>query len=103
MNQICLIYCTFPDKGTLEEICTILLHRKLIACYNHFDIRAGYFWQGILQSEAECAGILKTKSTHLEDAIKELEAFHPYDTPCILHWEVTANEKYSRWIKDCLQ
>ena len=102
MNQICLIYCTFPDNDTLEDSCKILLQQKLIACYNHFDIHAGYFWQGTLHSESECAGILKTQTTHLALAIQQLEALHPNDTPCIMHWEVTANEKYFRWIGACL-
>jgi periplasmic divalent cation tolerance protein len=102
MNEVSLLYCTFPDQHTFELICNELVRQKLVACYNQFPIQSGYIWENEMKSEQEIGCLLKTKPSHLNRAIAALESLHPYDTPCILNWEVTANEKYRTWIDSCL-
>ncbi len=102
MNLISLIYCTFPDQKSLETICIKLLQEKLIACYNQFDIQSGYWWHLEITKAGEIGCLLKTKPTHLGPAVAALEMLHPYETPCILNWEVTASQKYGAWIESCL-
>jgi len=95
-----LFYITHPDEATARSISENLVARRLAACANVFPIQSAYWWQGAVQHEGEWVSVLKTTlglETALETAI---EALHPYDLPCILRFEVRANEAYENWIRE---
>jgi periplasmic divalent cation tolerance protein len=45
-------------------------------------------------------GIVKTTRDKWEQLKQRVESLHPYDTPCIMKFDVEANEKYEAWIRD---
>jgi periplasmic divalent cation tolerance protein len=95
-----LFYITHPDETTARQIASQLVTRRLAACANIFPISSAYWWQGAVQEEGEWVSVLKTRlelESALEQAVQEL---HPYEVPCILRFEVRANEAYERWVEE---
>lgn len=98
-----IFYITYPDTATANQIGNTLIDQKLIACYNLIPIQSAYLWEGALCTENEVATLLKT-SKHLEQAVEQaILAIHPYTTPCIIRWEVQANDAYENWVTASVQ
>ena len=93
-----LIYITTPNQQTAQDIAQQLVEKKLVACANIFPISSVYWWQGIVQSDEEVVLIVKTPNNLQAAVSKTVEQIHPYDTPCIMYWQVAANAKYEEWI-----
>ncbi len=93
-----LCYITHPDEATARHISEHLLNERLVACANIFPITGAYWWQGVIQHENEWVSVVKTRldlEAKLEAAVQKV---HPYEVPCILRFEVRANEAYEDWI-----
>lgn len=98
-----MIYVTHPNEECAKRISDSLIEEKLIACANILPIKSCYWWQGKIEKDDEIVTILKSDPEHwglLKSRIKEL---HPYDVPCIIYWEVEANEEYEDWVRGCLR
>lgn len=98
MSNFLLIYVTYPSEKEAQRICATLLEKKLIACANIYPIQSMYRWKGEIKNEKEWVSIVKSSIQNLEDIQEEIHALHPYDVPCITHWEANANENYKKWI-----
>ena len=94
------IYITHPDKATAERISGALVREKLAACANCFPIQSAYWWEGAVQNEAEWVSLVKTIPAHWEELVAYVEQHHPYDLPCIMRAEVSANAAYEQWIAE---
>jgi len=81
-----------------KKIANHLLEKHLIACANFFPIESAYWWNGKIDCAHEIASILKTKSKNWEKVKAEVLRIHPYEVPCIMKIDVTANESYEAWI-----
>jgi len=93
-----LIYVTHENLEQAKKIANHLLDKKLIACANFSPITSMYFWNNKIEESNEIVSILKTKTENWEVVKKEIEKIHPYDTPCIIKLDVSANENYESWI-----
>lgn len=92
------IYITNPDRKTAKKIALRLLKKRLIACANIFPIESVYWWKGKIENAKEVVLILKTKEKF--NKIKnEVKKIHPYSIPCIIKFDVEANEEYENWLK----
>lgn len=100
--MISMLYITFPDEQVALKLADALLDRKWIACYNLIPIKACYWWQGKIEHEGEVVAVAKTSATKVSEITTWLEENHPYETPCIIHWEVKANQKYVKWVNDSI-
>lgn len=100
MNDLLIVFCTFPDIGKARETGTALVKSQLAACVNLIPaIESIYRWEGKIETSAEVLAIFKTTPTAwplFESRLKEL---HPYDVPEIvaLRPEQVA-ESYARWV-----
>ncbi len=94
-----IVYITHASKKDAESVCDHLLQKKMIACANIFPISSAYWWQGSIQNEDEWVSIVKTVPENWDILQKEVEEIHPYDVPCIMKIEVTANKAYEDWIR----
>ncbi len=93
-----LFYITHPDENTARQVSDQLIEQRLVACANVFPITSAYWWLGKIEHENEWVSILKTR-TDLENRVEEaVRRIHPYQTPCILRFEVRANAAYEAWI-----
>ncbi|GAB4492328.1 MAG: divalent-cation tolerance protein CutA [Saprospiraceae bacterium] len=93
-----LFYVTHPDEATARRIAEHLVQKRLVACANIYPIASAYWWQGSVQHEGEWVSILKTRLELEQKLETEIQKIHPYEVPCILRYEVRANEAYEKWI-----
>lgn len=93
-------YVTHPDEITARRISQLMVEQRLAACANVFPIASIYWWEGAVQTGDEWVSVLKT-STRLEwELEKAITQAHPYDVPCLLRFEVRANQAYEQWINE---
>ena len=101
MNTISLIYCPCPSAGTAEKLATWLLEKKLVACANILPpMQSHYVWQGRLEKTEEYILLAKTSASLAPATANALSTQHPYEIPCILHWEATCNTEYFAWVEE---
>jgi len=101
--KIIFVYTTNPDEKTVKNIGETLLKEKLIACYNLFPIKSGYFWQNKKEESNEFVGIFKTTKKNWPKLKKRIKEIHPYKTSCILKFEVEANREYYQWVSNIVR
>jgi periplasmic divalent cation tolerance protein len=94
-----VIYITHPDLKTAKKIVAALLEQRLIACANFFPIESAYRWKGKVEHSKEIVSIVKTAKKNWRKVKDEVIKLHPYETPCIMRFDVRANEDYEKWIK----
>jgi len=93
-----ILYVTHPSEEEARRISDAVVSARLTACANVFPIQSAYWWDGQIETGQEWVSLLKT-APHLQQQIQEMiERLHPYKTPCIMRWEVNANEAYENWI-----
>lgn len=51
-----------------------------------------------MESGTEWVSLLKTAPYLVRMLQKSIEDQHSYETPCIVRWEVNANEAYENWV-----
>jgi periplasmic divalent cation tolerance protein len=95
-----ILYVTHADEASARALSQHLLEQKLIACANIFPIQSAYWWQGAVENAQEWVSLLKTSVDMGERTEAVILALHAYDTPCVMRWEVRANESYERWIQE---
>ena len=95
-----VFYVTHPDEATAQRIADALLQDRLVACANVFPMASAYWWEGAIAREGEWVSVLKTRVS-LEHAVETAIAkIHPYQTPCLMRFEVRANRAYHQWIEE---
>ncbi len=100
MNDLLIVFCTFPDLGKARETATLLVESQLAACVNLIPaVESIYRWEGKTESAAEVLAIFKTTPgawPRLESRLREL---HPYDVPGILALKPDqVAEAYANWV-----
>lgn len=96
--SITMFYVPCENENRAVELGKASVREKLAACYNCFGIQSGFFWDGAMQNESEVVLILKTSRSATSDLHQFLVKNHPYDTPCIAHWNIEVNGAYADWI-----
>ncbi len=94
------VYITNQSKTAAQTIADKLLDDRLIACANIFPITATYLWQGSIANENEWVALVKTTPNNWEKLKDKVSQIHPYDVPCIMKFDVEANEAYEKWIRE---
>ena len=89
--------------GSLEEarrLADILLKERLAACVNILPgIESHYWWQGQLETAAECLLLVKSRTTYLDAIIERVKQSHSYRVPEIIALPVTGgSEDYLNWL-----
>lgn len=98
MKKIISIYVTFPNKEEAQKVSNILLEKKYIACINYSSIDVSYHWKWSIVNENEIVTLLKTRAENWEKVRDFILEKHSYEIPCIIKYEVEANEDYVKWI-----
>ena len=96
-----LVYSTFPSLEDARRVAEDLLERRLIGCYNAFQIKSGYWWEGKINRDEEWACIFKTTDEKVKEVMKEVKKLHPYTTPAVFSIVVEdVDEDYENWLKE---
>jgi periplasmic divalent cation tolerance protein len=95
-----VVYTTFPDAEVARRIAHDVVARGLAACVNLLPgMVAVYRWEGRVEQACEVAAILKTRAALVPDLMAAIRAQHPYDTPALVAWPLTAGAPaYLAWI-----
>ncbi|MCX6851634.1 MAG: divalent-cation tolerance protein CutA [Verrucomicrobia bacterium] len=105
MNDLLIVFCTFPDIGKARETGTALVESQLAACVNLIPaIESIYRWQGKIETSPEVLAIFKTTPTSWPLFESRLRELHPYDLPEIvaLRPEQVA-ESYAKWVVESVR
>jgi periplasmic divalent cation tolerance protein len=94
-----IVYTTHASSADAKRISAAMIERRLAACANVFPMESMYTWLGNLAHAAEWVSILKTSAARWDELRTAIEESHPYETPCIMKIDVSANEAYEKWIK----
>lgn len=97
--EAALIWCPFPDEAGAGAAVAALLAERLIACGNVLPGMTSLFlWQGERSESRETGVLLKTTAARIGPAMARLRTLHPYDTPAILGWTVSADPDTQAWL-----
>ncbi len=97
------IYITHATDRTAKKVANYLLDQKLVACANIFPIESAYWWNAAVRHDKEWVSLVKTTSELWEKVKSKVIEIHPYEVPCIVKYEVEANEAYEQWIRDSVE
>ncbi|HUO22262.1 MAG TPA: divalent-cation tolerance protein CutA [Caulobacteraceae bacterium] len=104
MEEMALVYTTWPDAQTAEAAARQAIAQHLAACANILGPMHSIFrWDGGVHTQDEVAMILKTRMS-LSDPLRDaLVALHPYETPCIVLMPINrigSNTAFLAWIEE---
>ena len=94
-----IIYVPCPHSDVAEVIAKRLIELDLAFCVQiKSPVKSFYKWESQLQNDLESPLIIKTFKSFEEAITKEIQQIHPYETPCILSFEVSSlNPAFSTW------
>jgi periplasmic divalent cation tolerance protein len=100
MNDLLIVFCTFPDLGKARETATALVESQLAACVNLIPaVESIYRWEGKVETATEVLAIFKTTPTAYPLFESRLQELHPYDVPEIVALKPEQVSKgYARWV-----
>jgi periplasmic divalent cation tolerance protein len=100
MNDVRLVFCTFPSVDVARQIGTALVEKQLAACVNLIPgVESIYRWQGELEDTIETLAIFKTSAGAFPQFERALAELHPFEVPEIVAIEPSAvAETYAAWV-----
>ncbi|NDK08180.1 divalent cation tolerance protein CutA [Candidatus Gracilibacteria bacterium] len=98
--MIIVCYVTFSNRQEADFISSKLLENKIIACYNTFSVKSSYNWLGDIENGDEIVSLMKTRKDNWKVLKQKIESLHTYKIPCIMKFEVDANDEFEKWVKD---
>jgi periplasmic divalent cation tolerance protein len=95
-----MVYVTVKEMSEASKIARHLVEHRLIACANMFTISSVYPWWGKVEEGEEVAMIMKTRSSLVDEVIKEVRKVHTYEVPCIVSYKMEKGlQGYLDWIE----
>ena len=95
------VLTNLPDAASAFNLARDVVHLRLAACANVLAPATSFYrWEGREEQSGEVPVLIKSTAARyaaLEAAIRER---HPYDTPEIIAWPVTAGlPAYLEWVE----
>jgi len=102
MNDVILVFSTFPDSTSARQIGTRLIESQLAACVNLCpSVESIYRWQGQIETAQETLAIFKTTRGVWPLFQASLLDLHPYDTPEIIALKPEdVSPRYAVWVSE---
>lgn len=102
MDQIVLLYTTWPDAETAETVGAEAVAERLAACVNILGSgRSIYRWQGAVERTVEAIAVFKTRAACVQRLTALIVDRHPYETPAVVSVPVDpdgSNADYLAWV-----
>ena len=95
-----MVYVTAASLDEARAIGRMLVDKRLAACVNILPaVESLFWWQGRVQSAAECALVAKTTPQRMDELLREIKAAHSYEVPCVVALPIVAgNPDFLDWI-----
>jgi periplasmic divalent cation tolerance protein len=102
MEDIVVVFCTFPDSDTARRIAQELVKSRLAACVNVLPgVESIYQWKGELESASEVLGLIKTTAAMYPTLEARLKELHPYEVPEIVAVPASkVHPAYAQWVRE---
>ena len=85
MDEMVILYTTWPDADTAERAAQEVVGAGLAACANILSpMTSVYRWKGKVERASEAVMILKTSTARAAGLRDRLAGLHPYETPAIV-------------------
>lgn len=85
MDQIVLLYTTWPDAETAEAVAAEAVAERLASCVNILgSCRSIYRWQGAVERAGETLAIFKTRGGLAGRLTNFVVDRHPYEVPAVV-------------------
>ncbi len=97
-----ILYVPCPDRKTAANLVKRLVDKKMVACGNIHKSKSYYIWDKKMVKQKEWISVMKTLSSFVVTAKKEILKWHPYEIPAVLHWPAESNESYIIWLEEQL-
>lgn len=97
------LYVPYPNKEEALKVSDILLSEKLIACYNLSSVESSYWWEWNIARSGEIVTLSKTTQEKWQQVRDKILELHSYDIPCILKFDIEANDEYKNWVFEQLK
>jgi periplasmic divalent cation tolerance protein len=101
MDELVILYTTWPDAETAEACGRAAVEERLAACANVLaPMRSIYRWENAVQVETETPMLLKTTAAAAGKLGEFILRYSPYETPCILALRsdlANCNAQYVSW------
>lgn len=95
------VYMTCENLAEAENIGSILVERRLVACVNILGgMKSMYWWKGKVETAQEVVLIAKTTEVLLPELSEAVKAMHGYEVPCIVAMPIRGgNPDFLAWIR----
>ncbi|MCX7778758.1 MAG: divalent-cation tolerance protein CutA [Patescibacteria group bacterium] len=99
-----LVYATFPNKKSVEQVIKKILRKKLAVCINYWSIDSKYLWMQKIEKAKEWAIMIKTLKKNYRKIEELIKKNHPYQIPAIFSWSLEKVERnYLKWLKKTIK
>jgi periplasmic divalent cation tolerance protein len=100
VEQVVLVYTTYPALVEAERAGRSIVERRLAACVNILPgMISHYWWEGKVERGEEVVMIFKTRASLADGVAAAVRASHPYVTPSILVVPIKDGDPgYLAWI-----
>lgn len=88
-----------PDQA--PTLARRIVEERFAACCNAIPgVQSTYWWEGVVQTEAETLLVFKTPADRVQALMTRLTELHPYDVPEVLSFPIAAGfEPYLAWVE----
>lgn len=99
-GDVLLVLSTFPDRGKAQRIAEELVAGRYAACANVASaVDSFYWWKDEVETASEVLVYFKTTVGRFDAFQEKLRELHPYDTPEIVAFRVSAgSDDYLSWV-----
>ena len=96
---VVLSTCATEEEG--EKLARLLIEERLAACVNVIPrMRSFYWWQGSIESSAECLLVVKSSRALFDSVKSALASAHSYEVPEVLALPIVdGSENYMNWLE----
>lgn len=99
MDEILLLYTTWPDADTAERAARAVVEERLAACANIVGSGVSiYRWEGAVERAPETFMILKTTAKAAPALRDRLADLHPYAIPGMVAIVADANASHAPFL-----
>jgi periplasmic divalent cation tolerance protein len=100
MSGSAIVLCTAGSDAEAGRIARELVERRLAACVNVLPkVSSTYWWQGVVQTEAEWLLVVKTRTERFPDVRSVIRELHSYEIPEIVMIDIAAGDPdYLAWL-----
>ena len=99
MDELSILYVTFPNKEEALKVSEIVVRERLAACANAMpNVASTFFWQGQINRSDEVVLLIKTMPRAIVRLVTRVRELHTYEVPCLLETRFRShNLDYYSW------